>query len=126
MNITLGQEFFSIRNNAPKDVIIDYTKVVNPHMIIVGPSGVGKTYNLRNIIKSLINSNSNTRFHILDVHGDIDIENNSTVKFSETTNYGLQPLKLSSDPDFGGVRKRIRSFIGMLNQTNRKFRIIIH
>jgi len=120
MKITLGQEFFSIRNNDPKDVILDYSKVVNPHMVIVGPSGVGKTHNLRKIIQTLTQVKDNVKFHILDVHGDIEIDNSSVVKFSETTDFGLQPLKLSSDPDFGGVRKRIRSFISMLNQTNRK------
>ena len=120
MKVKLGEEFFSVRNGNPENVYIDYTKVVNPHMILVGPSGTGKTYTLRKIINATVSKNSSVRFHILDVHGDIETVKESVVKFSETTSYGLQPLKLSSDPDFGGVRKKIRSFIKMLNQANRK------
>jgi type IV secretory pathway VirB4 component len=120
MKINLGKEFFSVRNGNPEEIGIDYTNIVNPHMVLVGPSGTGKTYSLRKIVNAIISKNNKTRFHILDVHGDIETVKESVVKFSETTNYGLQPLKLSSDPDFGGVRKKIRSFIRMLNQTNRK------
>ena len=120
MKILIGQEFFSVRNGNPKNIYLDYEKVINPHLILVGGSGTGKTYNLRRILKAISEKNNNVRFHIMDVHGDIELENSSTVKFSETTNYGLQPLKLSTDPDFGGVRKRIRSFINALNRTSRK------
>ena len=120
MKILLGQEFFSIKNGNPKDVLLDYKKVINPHLILVGGSGTGKTYNLKKLLKAITDVNPSVRFHIMDVHGDIEIENSSTIKFSETTNYGLQPLKLSVDPDFGGVRKRIRSFINALNRTSRK------
>jgi len=125
MRIKIGTEFFSMKEGKPKEVILDYTKVVNPHMIIVGPSGTGKTYSLKKIISAIKTASkkdksSNLRFYIMDVHGDIKVEGASTVKFSEITEYGLQPLKLSCDPDFGGVRKRIRSFIKMLNHTSRK------
>ena len=120
MKILIGQEFFSIKNGNPKNVLLDYGKVINPHLILVGGSGTGKTYNLRKILKAISEVNQNVRFHIMDVHGDIEIDDSSTIKFSETTEYGLQPLKLSTDPDFGGVRKRIRSFINALNRTSRK------
>lgn len=120
MKIVIGEEFFSVREGNPKKVSIDYSQVVNPHMVIVGPSGTGKTYNLRKIINAIKKHSDSLRFHILDVHGDITVEGASTVKFSEITEYGLQPLKISPDPDFGGVRKRIRSFIKMLNHTSRR------
>jgi len=120
MKVIVGDEFFSVKEGNPKKVVIDYSKVVNPHMVLVGPSGTGKTYNLRKIIGAIKNHSSLVRFYILDVHGDIAVNGASTVKFSEITEYGLQPLKLSPDPDFGGVRKRIRSFIKMLNHTSRK------
>lgn len=71
------------------------------------------------------------RVHVIDVHGDIDlgtikdkngneIELASTVKFSEATNYGFNPLLINKDKHFGGVRKRIQSFLSSLNRTGFK------
>ena len=63
---------------------------------------------------------SNLRVHIFDVHGDIDIQGSSSVKFSESTPYGFNPLWVNPDPDFGGVRKRIQSLLATLNRTSRQ------
>lgn len=116
MEILLG------KNKWKTEEIIKWesNKLINGHMIIVGASGTGKTYRLREFINKLKNQNSNIRFHILDVHGDIEVDNCSSVKFSEITNYGLNPLIISDDHDFGGVRKRIRAFISTLNRTSRQ------
>jgi len=99
----------------------DSTKVINGHILIVGKSGTGKTYTLRKILKQLLPQNEGKlRVHIFDVHGDIDIPGASSVKFSESTPYGFNPLWINPDPDFGGVRKRIQSLIATLNRTSRQ------
>src|SRR3546814_5458813 len=36
------------------------------------------------------------------------------------TEYGLNPLEVTTDPEFGGVRRRINSFIAMINRTTSK------
>lgn len=115
--INFGHDKF----NASDKIIWDSLKVVNGHFMIVGGSGTGKTYTIREILRKLAANNSNFQAHVIDVHGDIDIGEDLTseVKFSETANYGLNPLKVSDDLDFGGVRKKIRSFISMLNRTSR-------
>ncbi len=96
----------------------DSKKLINGHLLIVGKSGTGKTYTLKRMLKQLAKeSRQELRVHIMDVHGDIDIEGASTVKFSEATQYGFNPLSINPDPDFGGVRKRIQSFISTLNRT---------
>lgn len=109
-----------------KEEVVSWSsqEVINGHMLLVGKSGTGKTHRLRNIVKQLVAEserlNKKIRIHIIDVHGDIDIDNASTVKFSESTNYGFNPLLINPDEDFGGVRKRIQSFVSALNKTSRQ------
>ena len=119
MEILLGSDKWD-KSSSPKKIILNTKTLVNNHMMIVGGSGSGKTYNLRKIIRELVKDPKNT-IHVIDVHGDIDIGDDvtDTIKFSETSPNGLQPLALSADLDYGGVRKKIRSFISMLNRTTR-------
>lgn len=108
------------KKNIP--IIWDSERVINSHFLIVGGSGMGKTYTIRKILRELAKQSKDLKIHVIDVHGDIDIGDDvtSTVIFSETSDYGLSPLNISPDLDFGGVRKKIRSFISMINRTSRK------
>ena len=116
--ITFGMEANHLKAGQSHPVVWDETQVVNPHILIVGMSGAGKTHNLRRMVKQLKESAAgDIRIHVFDVHGDIEIPGASTLMFSEQTAYGLNPLVVNPDPDFGGVRKRIQSFIGILNRT---------
>lgn len=119
MHLFLGYNLFE-RNNG-KDVKIwwDSEKSVNHHMLLMGGSGSGKTYLLRNIIEQLKKQDNQVRFHIFDYHNDIEVSDASSVKFSESTGYGFNPLIVNADPDFGGVRKKVQSFIAALNRTGR-------
>lgn len=116
--IVFGKNKFS----KDEDIKWDPYKVVNGHFMIVGGSGTGKTYNIRKILRELMGNNADIDVHVLDVHGDIDIGDDvtSTVTFSETSDFGLQPLKISDDKEFGGVRKKVRTIISMINNTTRK------
>lgn len=99
----------------------DSQKTINPHIIMLGDSGTGKTHNLRRFIRGMMASSDRpVRFHLFDVHGDIDVPGASTVMFSESTDFGFNPLEVNPDPNFGGVRKRIQSFIAAINRTSRK------
>jgi DNA helicase HerA-like ATPase len=101
--------------------LINFERAVNPHMIFLGGSGSGKTYMMRTIIRILAMSKRN-RIHIFDVHGDIapDGEIASHAKISQTSEMGLQPLKLSLDPDYGGVNRAIKQFIRSINNSTHK------
>lgn len=99
----------------------DSLRLINGHCLIAGKSGTGKTHTLRKMIGALQRqSGGKLRVHILDAHGDIEIDSASSVKFSESTPYGFNPLEINPDADFGGVRKRVQSFIAALNRTSRK------
>lgn len=117
LRIPLGQP--ALQSGAPP-IVWDSSAVVNGHVILVGASGTGKTFRLRRFMDAAMGQNPRVRFHVLDVHGDLRIPGAEVVEFSESKNYGLNPLAISPDPDFGGVRKRIRAFISTLNRTSRR------
>lgn len=118
MEVAIGRAKFPDPKRRGSDTIVwDPSRAISAHAILVGSSGVGKTYRLRYLIKHLINATRNINIHILDVHGDIAPAAQNRVVFSETTEYGLNPLEVTTDPEFGGVRRRINAFISMLNRT---------
>lgn len=93
----------------------------NAHMLVAGKTGTGKTFTLRRIISQLIQpvaGREPVRTHVFDVHGDIVLPHESRVLFSESTYYGINPLRLSSDPHFGGVRKCVQGFIEMMSDSS--------
>lgn len=117
MILTLGADYFEAKRGNNVLVTFDTKKSINPHMLILGQSGAGKSYTYRRLINEGKKWSSNIRFHIYDVHGDLDVPGASSVRFSEVSPYGLNPLRVNPDPDFGGVRKCIQSFIRILNQS---------
>nr|WP_282189178.1 DUF87 domain-containing protein [Azospirillum sp. SYSU D00513] len=98
----------------------DASRVMNGHFTIVGPSGSGKTTRLRRLMAGMSLINPDVRFIFLDPHGDMRIQGESVVRFSETANVGLNPLRISEDPDFGGVRKRVKFFLSLMNRFGRQ------
>ncbi len=122
MRVLLGSNAYLKRTeNRDVPVVWDSRTAINPHMLVMGASGAGKTWNLRRIIQAMAKTaDGPVRIHVLDVHGDIDLAGASTVKFSEATAYGHNPLAVSQDRDGGGVRRQIQSFIAALNRTSRQ------
>lgn len=104
-------------------VIWDTSKLINGHILILGASGVGKSHTIRKVsrraLASAAESRRSVRFHVFDVHGDLDIPGASEVQFSESVTFGLNPLRVNPDPHFGGVRKCIQRFIRTINQSSR-------
>jgi len=115
----IGTAKFAEHGDHPK-IMFDAGNVINPHVILAGGSGTGKTHRLRDFISRAVHSSPNVHFHVIDVHGDITVPGESVVKFSDASPYGLNALRVSPDPNFGGVRKRMRSFVTMLNRTSVK------
>jgi phage anti-repressor protein len=92
----------------------------NGHVLVAGKSGTGKTFTLRRIITQLarpLPGREPIRVFNFDVHSDMQFQGESRVLFSESTAYGINPLRLSADPHFGGVRKCVQGFIDMLNDS---------
>lgn len=115
MKFELGQDDYLLSKNQTSSVYCDFDALVNAHMLIMGKTGMGKTTFLRRAIQQMHRFSPAPRIHIMDVHGDIDIKGASSVRFSESTEYGLNPFVVSADQHFGGVRKRTQDFIATIN-----------
>lgn len=117
----LGYDITAALKGKQVPVSWDPMGAINPHLMLLGMSGTGKTHTLRQILKSFSSLETPPRIHVFDVHGDIEIENASTVLYSETSGYGINPLEVNPDPHFGGVRKRIESFIRTVEKSTTAF-----
>jgi len=90
----------------------------NPHLLVVGGSGSGKSQTIKAVAHDLKNA---TAVVILDVHGDLAIDGAITHELHFESHYGINPLVLSLDPKGGGpvaqkeiVRTRLqRTFVPM-------------
>jgi hypothetical protein len=104
--------------NAP--VIVDTTKVINPHLQVTGVTGMGKTHTLQELVTSFVESAHDlgrpVRVHVFDPHEDIELPYASVVRFSEATPMGYNPLDLNPDPHYGGVRRAIEKFIAAVKK----------
>jgi hypothetical protein len=113
----LGYNATALSQGKKEAIEWDTERLINAHAFLVGKSGAGKTHMLRSMINQISTaSNNRVRVHVFDVHGDIEIDGASTVQFSEATPYGFNPLVVNPDPHFGGIRKRIQSFIAALKR----------
>jgi hypothetical protein len=92
----------------------DAGQALNGHMVLVGGSGSGKTFQLRRILSDL--AHQGMRVHVIDPHGDLDLGSSLTDSrtFSDSTPFGLNPLEVSDDPLFGGVRRQANAFVNLL------------
>ena len=121
MRVNFGlTKFANKKTNQRENVILDTSRTINGHILLAGASGTGKTHQLRRIISEMSGQEPGIRFHILDVHGDLDTGGASSCMFSESTPYGINPLRVDADPHMGGVRKRARGFISSLSRTSTK------
>jgi hypothetical protein len=122
MQLSIGHHYIHESNPlSGKPFTWDPQDLINPHMVVTGDSGSGKTHNLRLLCQQMSKSAGPRleRIHILDSHGDINVPA-SHVQFSQSTPYAYNPLEVNPDPDFGGVRRSIATFIGMLQRSSRK------
>ena len=123
MKVTWGNDARAAKARTYEPVVTDSETAVNGHALIVGMTGAGKTFTLKRMIREMVataDPAAPPRIYVFDMHGDIDIEGASTVRFSEQTGYGLNPLRVNPDPHFGGVRKRVQGFIGTMNRVMRE------
>jgi|GEM_PF-1393373 len=105
----------------------DSRTAVNPHMLLAGPSGSGKSHQLNRIILTL--AEQGAQVYAVDIHGDLgDFSDIApfrdadkpipddlvhTIDFGDQTQHGLPPLDLL--PGIG-PRKRANSFISLLDR----------
>lgn len=121
MKINFGLDAGQRTRGNAVEVTWDSKVAVNGHLLMCGMSGAGKTHTLRKMVQQMRRtSDRSLRIHVMDVHGDIEIQDASTVMFSEQTQWGMNPLRVNEDLHFGGVRKRVQGFIATINRVMRQ------
>lgn len=84
-----------------KDGVVSWQPLAlpNPHLLVVGGSGSGKSQTIKAIAHDLKKA---TAIVVLDVHGDLAIDGAVTHELRFESRYGINPLVLSLDPKGGG------------------------
>lgn len=118
MRAYFGKCYVSYRRQIDKSVIWDHPRLQNPHVLFLGRSGSGKTTQIKRFLQAINETHPGARVHVFDVHDDIEVPGASEVVFSEVSPYGLNPLRVGSDPHFGGVNKCVNSFLRIVGKVS--------
>ncbi|WP_205182842.1 DUF5710 domain-containing protein [Burkholderia sp. LMG 13014] len=123
MRFPIGFEQYAYEKQGGKTVPVDWdaSKVVNPHMMVAGKSGTGKSHFIRRAIYGGAQSGGGrVRFLVFDRHGDLGTPGESVIRFSPATPYGCtNPLEVNPDPHFGGVRRAIDRFVSGIDRSSK-------
>jgi type IV secretory pathway VirB4 component len=79
------------------------SKTPNPHMVILGTSGSGKTQTLKAIAWEMLH-NLPSRSIILDFHGDQQLPGETCYPLHMASPHGINPLIINHDPAGGGPK----------------------
>ncbi|RME84688.1 MAG: hypothetical protein D6771_04210, partial [Zetaproteobacteria bacterium] len=94
-----------------------FASISHPSMLIVGRSGAGKTHAIKRLAGAL--ADRGLAVHIIDSHGDIEVEDFETVEYGYHTGYGLNPLAIDPHPKFGGPKAAIAQVAKLLQSIHR-------
>ena len=73
---------------------------MNPHLILCGTSGSGKSFMLRLIIDFLRRANKHV--HVIDLHGDLSIPGENAMQFGgNQRSYGINPFEFDTNINMG-------------------------
>ncbi len=117
----LGLNEFGLRQKREEwAVLYEPGRLINSHLMLLGMSGVGKSYQSKLLIGSA--AASGVEVDVFDCHDELQsIPGAVAVKYSQATGYGYNPLVLSTDPDSGGVNRQVEFLVGLVKQTTKQF-----
>jgi DNA helicase HerA-like ATPase len=81
----------------------DLDKAANPHMVILGTLGSGKTQTLKAIVWEMYQGFP-TRSIVLDFHGDQELPGEIYYPIHMASAQGINPLVINLDPEGGGSK----------------------
>lgn len=120
-SIVFGFDDHGFGAGARERVTWEEDYATNAHMLIAGKSGTGKTFTIKRVVSQLtrpLAGREPVRVYNFDVHGDMHYPDESRILFSESSHFGINPLLLSADPHYGGVRKCVQNFIEMMSDSS--------
>jgi DNA helicase HerA-like ATPase len=106
MGFFIGEHF----SNPAKKVFWNYKQEPNPHLMIIGQSGSGKTHLLRKILKHF--NKHRIKTFVIDFHGDLHIEEDETFEYTTINpQYGIGLFEFDTNPKSGGIYNRVDELI---------------
>ncbi len=99
-----------------ENIYWDLGKVPNPHMVILGTSGSGKTQTLKAIAGELYHSFSSQSI-VLDFHGDQQLPGEIYYSLNMVSPHGINPLIINQDPEGGGSKLQAISVAANLRRS---------
>jgi Helicase HerA, central domain len=93
----------------------DLNKAANPHMVILGTSGSGKTQTLKAIVWEMYQGFP-TRSIVLDFHGDQQLPGETCYPIHMASVHGINPLVINLDREGGGPRLQAISVAATLRR----------
>jgi len=90
----------------------DFAGASHPSMLILGKSGVGKTFSLKKLADAL--SRRGLAVHLFDSHGDLEVDNFESFNFGYASKYGINPFAVDPNPEFGGPKSTITNVSKLL------------
>jgi hypothetical protein len=107
------------RTRKRSEVVWDPSALVNPHVLICGASGSGKSYQAMRLLESA--AAAGIEVDAFDLHDELlECSGACANIYSEATRLGTNPLVLSTHPHTGGVRRQVEFVVDLLNSTSRK------
>lgn len=101
-------------------VFYDPSALINPHMMLCGMSGTGKSFQTKRFLNSA--AVVGVEIDIFDVHEELDdVRGAVACKYSQATGYGFNPLVLDTDIHAGGVDNQINFIVGLVRSATPAF-----
>ncbi|WP_456470016.1 ATP-binding protein [Caminibacter sp.] len=97
-----------------KEVVWNYRTEQNPHLMIIGKSGSGKTFLLRNILRHFaLNEKKRINVFVIDFHGDLEIKESQTIEYNKNspTSAGIGVFEFDYYSKAGGIYNRVDELI---------------
>ena len=91
-------------------------KAINPHVMIWGTSGSGKSWLLRELVKYL--KERNKHIHVVDIAGDLEVEGENLLTFTSINSpYGINIFEFDNTIKGGGPKTQISEIIEIFRKS---------
>lgn len=103
MGIILGSE----QSFSDKPVVLDINQTPNPHIMVIGGTGAGKTTYLTKVLLSYLQDNSYNA-HVIDLHGDLGVSGENYFEFTTRNSpLGINAFEFEKEEKNGGIYNHV-------------------
>ncbi|PZR95167.1 MAG: hypothetical protein DI537_05125 [Stutzerimonas stutzeri] len=106
-----------LREGREAMTLFEPERLLNSHVLMCGMSGTGKSFQSKRLLES--GARAGIPIEVFDVHEELhDVYGARSVKYSQATGYGYNPLTLDTDPHVGGVNRQVDFFVGLIKEVS--------